>query len=446
MTRPIKRILMCSMAVPWPSKPTLCAFHHDQANALAEFGTEMRLFSPAPKLPKVLRFLSPRFRGQIERPESYELNDVQTESPRVMFAFPPMVRHRLAIKRPDLVAGVARCTMRKSLGKVIQDYRPDMLLGHGIMPMGRMLQEAAHEHDLPFSIIEHSAGDVMRLESGTQLGRHYKGVADAAEKVFVVGSWMEMHLKGLGWDNVSMLPNGTSYPDEEQLLRPRPEDLKGRTIVLSAAHYDRRKGFEELVSAFTRISTKHPDAMLVVISNASEGLRNQVETAGLGDRIRLLPLMSKDALKQWMVWADLFAMPSWSEAFGLVYIEAMTCQSPVIMTGDCGLAPQLGLVVTEPMAQQHGWVVESKSVDSMVVALDDALSDPARLRRMGESGQVFVGERFTWRENARQLLAALGVHEPRFEWTPEPGPEELEELYLDGCDPSVQSVRPGQTT
>lgn len=429
MTRAIKRILMSSMAVPWPSKPTLCAFHHDQANALAEFGTEMRLFSPAPQLPRFLRCLGARFRGQIDRPESYELNGVQTESPRVPFAFPPSVRHRLAVKRPELVSAIARHAMRRSLRRVIEDYRPDMLLVHGIMPMGRLVQEAAREHGLPFSIIEHSAGDVMRLESDTPLERHYKEIAAEAEKVFVVGTWMDVHLKEIGWSNVSMLPNGTSYPGEEQLNRPRPEDLKGRTIVLSAAHYNRRKGFEDLVAAFTKVESKHPDAMLVVISDASEDLQNQIHDAALGDRIRLLPLMSQDALKQWMVWADLFAMPSWSEAFGLVYIEAMTCRSPVLMTSDCGLAPQLGLVITEPMAQQHGWIVEPRNVDAIAAALDNALSDPARLRRMGESGQAFVAERFTWNENARQLLAAFGIEEPRLEWTPEPEPGELGELH-----------------
>lgn len=411
MTRRVKKILMCSMAVPWPTKPTLCAFHHDQANALAEFGTEMRLFSPAPALPRLLRYLHPRCKGQIDRPRSYEMNGVQTESPRVPFAFPPSVRHRLAIKRPNVVSEIADLAMRRALRRTIKDFRPDALMVHGIMPMGRLVQRAAREHGLPFSIIEHSAGDVMRLEADTPIELHYRDAAKEAENVFVVGTWMDMHLRQLDWHNVIQLPNGTSYPEEVQLNRPRPEDLKGRTLVLSAAHYNRRKGFEELVEAFTRVSAKYPEAMLVVISNGCESLRNQIDVAGLGDKIRALPLMSQDALKQWMVWADVFAMPSWSEAFGLVYVEAMTCRNPVIMSGDCGLAPQLGLTVSDPSSDHHGWITEPRDVGSVTIALDDALSDRERLGRMGDSAHEYVGERFTWRENARQLLMALGEDE-----------------------------------
>jgi len=198
------------------------------------------------------------------------------------------------------------------------------------------------------------------------------------------------------------------------LSRSRPDDMQGRTIILSAANYDRRKGFEDLVAAFARICRAHPAAVLVMVCNASESLREQVGAAGLGSQVRILPLMSQEELKQWMVWADLFAMPSWSEAFGLVYVESLMCGTPVLMSSDCGLAPQLGLVVRDPEPEQHGWVVAPQNVASIAAALDDALLHPSRLVQMGRSGRKFVQGRYTWRENAKQLLIALGEHASYF--------------------------------
>jgi len=406
------------MAVPWPDMPRLCAFHHDQAHALAELGTEVRLFSPAPRLPSAMRYVHRRFRRHLERPLEYELNGVATESPRCAFAFPPTLRHKVARRWPEQVASYAAWSMGRALRRSVERYRPDMLLGHGVMPWGQLLLDVSREQGIPFSIIEHSAGDVMRLEEGTPLARHYTRIALEAERVFVVGTWMRTHLHRMGWRNLCQLPNGTRLPDGESLRRPRPRDLQDRTIVLSAANYDRRKGFEELVDAFVRVQAAHPDAILVLVTDAPAQLGQKVAAAGLGERIRLIPRMSQDALMQWMVWADLFAMPSWSEAFGLVYVEALACGNPVLMTADCGLAPQIGLVMSDPAPDQHGWFVEPRNIGSVERALRDALGDRSRLNTMGRSGREFVMERFTWRQNAEQLLAALGV-EPRATAPPE---------------------------
>ena len=367
----------------------------------------MRLFSPAPWLPGVLRHAHPRMRGQIERPRRYEMGGVLTESPRCAFAFPPFVRQQLAATHPEIVAGVARLTIQRSLRRVVEEFRPDVLLGHGAMPLGRLLQSVSREMGLPYAIIEHSADDVMRLAFGSPLERHYAAVASEAQKVFVVGQWMGDHLRALGWRNVCQIPNGTSMPSPEQVSRPRPAEFAGRKVVLSAATYYRRKGFEELLRGFARVMTAHPDAILVLVSDAEQVLWHEVAALGLEDRVRVLPLMPRNELRQWMVWADLFAMPSWSEAFGLVYVEALACGTPVVMTSDCGLAPGLKLVSSRPSDKDHGWMVSPRDIGSIAAAIDEALLHADLLSQMGRAGRAHVVERFTWRQNAAALLAAL---------------------------------------
>ena len=101
----MKRVLLCSMAVPWPEKPLLGNFHVYQAQGFAELGAEMRLFGPSPLVPGWVAKVSRRARGHHERPDRYAIDGVEVCAPRVTFAFPPFVRFGMAAWAPRLVAG-----------------------------------------------------------------------------------------------------------------------------------------------------------------------------------------------------------------------------------------------------------------------------------------------------------------------------------------------------
>src|SRR5690606_20056620 len=137
--------------------------------------------------------------------------------------------------------------------------------------------------------------------------------------VFVVGPQMREHAADvLGWPNVVLLPNGALRAPAADA----PTEARSR-IVLAAANYYRRKGFEELVEAFAAVAGRHAGVELQLVTDAAPSLRARIAASGAAARIVLHPPLEQRALLHAMAEAELLALPSWSEAFGLVYVEAL---------------------------------------------------------------------------------------------------------------------------
>ena len=112
--------------------------------------------------------------------------------------------------------------------------------------------------------------------------------------------------------------------------------------------------------------------------------------------------------KKWEVYqsADLFILPTVSENFGMVVLEALAAGLPVITTRG---APW------EILAQKDcGWWIEL-GVEPLVAALREALEREAELPEMGARGRALVEEKFTWPVVAREMLAL-------YEWAAGGGP------------------------
>ena len=109
-------------------------------------------------------------------------------------------------------------------------------------------------------------------------------------------------------------------------------------MILAATNYYRRKGLEELIAAFDEVASDHPDAELQLVVDAPKRLLRCVQSAVHRARIHVQPPLDPQALLAFMGWADLFALPSWREAFGLVYAEALAAGTPVLATSDSGFA------------------------------------------------------------------------------------------------------------
>jgi glycosyltransferase involved in cell wall biosynthesis len=102
----------------------------------------------------------------------------------------------------------------------------------------------------------------------------------------------------------------------------------------------REKGLPELVEAFIHLRTalKHPDARLHIAGAATAGdskligqLKQQLETAGLGDQVIWSPNISREQKADMLSSLALFSVPAtYPEAFGLYLLEALASGVPVV--------------------------------------------------------------------------------------------------------------------
>jgi len=105
-------------------------------------------------------------------------------------------------------------------------------------------------------------------------------------------------------------------------------------VVFSLGHLIERKGFQYLIEAMKDVINQRDDVICFI--GGGGPLKNKLEKiinkAGLVEHVKLIGKVPDDKLKYWMNAADLFVLPSLSESFGLVVLEALAVGTPVVAT------------------------------------------------------------------------------------------------------------------
>ena len=171
---------------------------------------------------------------------------------------------------------------------------------------------------------------------------------------------------------------------------------------LGVANLYRYKGFHEALAALAKLRARGLDGWHYTIVGdgpyrdelwelATElGLAAQVTFAGRLGHAQTLAMMRA---------ADLFLLPTWREAYGVVFAEAAVCGVPSIACFENG--PEMLIDHGET-----GWLVPPRDVDALAESIAARLDDPEGLRRAGELARQRIG-RFTWQRTARIVLEAL---------------------------------------
>ena len=118
---------------------------------------------------------------------------------------------------------------------------------------------------------------------------------------------------------------------------------------------------------------------------------------GIADRVVFSPPTSRARLAQWYRAADLVAVPSYNESFGLVAVEAQACGTPVVAADVGGLPTAVGGGVLVPTHDIADWSRE----------LERLLDDPAERSRLSDLARSHAAS-FGWGETANSLLAVYG--------------------------------------
>lgn len=230
--------------------------------------------------------------------------------------------------------------------------------------------------------------------------------------VFTTAKMEAEHVSNLGITTYkAVIPNGIetdSYPCKTSI-----DVVKKQLLFLSRVHV--KKGIEILFDAWKRIHSEFAEWQLLVVGNGEaeyiQSLENKVECLGLKDSIKILPpVFGNDKIRLYQESA-LFCLPSFSENFGMVIAEAMSCGTPVITTTNCPWD-----ILNET---NTGWCVDL-SVDNLEYALREALSmNPTELYDMGQKASKLIRDNFDYRSVARKTLCLYewllgGGNKPEF--------------------------------
>jgi D-inositol-3-phosphate glycosyltransferase len=178
-------------------------------------------------------------------------------------------------------------------------------------------------------------------------------------------------------------------------------------LVLFVGRLERLKGVDIVLRAFAAHADARPDLRLLVLGEDSRHtgesekarLIQLAAELGIQDRVEFVGPVAHHELPYFYSAASACLMPSYSESFGLVALEAQACGCPVIASNVAGLASVVRDGVT-------GFLVEGDDSEPYASALGRLLDDRALAAEMGRKGTL-LAQRFTWQRTAGRLLAAF---------------------------------------
>jgi D-inositol-3-phosphate glycosyltransferase len=174
--------------------------------------------------------------------------------------------------------------------------------------------------------------------------------------------------------------------------------------VAFAGRLQRLKGPHVLVKAAALLSRRRPDIRLRVsiIGSASGAekydLPRLILEHGVQHVVTLVPPVAAGELADWYRSADVVAMPSSSESFGLVALEAEACGTPVLATRVGGLPSAIRDTVT-------GVLVDGRDPGDWAAALGTLHDQPVERTDLGRAAARFAQD-FGWDRTARGTIAS----------------------------------------
>jgi len=275
---------------------------------------------------------------------------------------------------------------------------------------------------IPHVVSAHSL-EPMRPWKAEQLGGGYrlsswieKTAYEAADAVIAVSEGMRQDVlksyPSIDPDKVKVVHNGI---DSQLWQRHRDDDVvrahgvdPDRPSVIFVGRITRQKGLPYLLRAVAELP---PEVQVVLLAGAPDTPEIKAEVEELIDGLRqqrdgvvwVPEMLPRGEVIAMLSAATVFVCPSVYEPLGIVNLEAMACELPVVATATGGIPEVVvdgetgWLVPIEQVQDGSGTPVDpEKFVADLAAALNEAVSDPARADRFGLAGRKRAVDSFSW--------------------------------------------------
>jgi glycosyltransferase involved in cell wall biosynthesis len=232
--------------------------------------------------------------------------------------------------------------------------------------------------------------------------------ANAAQVTAVSEGLREMANRSFPDIDVEVIHNGIDLP--ESVGHIRQPDKRGRPVRLNCvARLIPRKGIHDLIDAVSDLQDQNVEVHIIGTGPAEKELHELAKRRGVGQLVQFHGYQTPLRVQELNAKADIFVLPTWSEAFPNVILEAMSVGLPVIATRVGGIPEAVLDGVT-------GILVEPRDCESLARAIRRLSVDGDLRRSMGEAGFQRVRKQFSWDTNTdafEQLLRSTAANAER---------------------------------
>jgi glycogen synthase len=273
------------------------------------------------------------------------------------------------------------------------------------------------ESGLPLAFHVHSTEKGRTLGNGSNVVSNIEmRGANMADMIVTVSYAMKDELVQLGFpkEKIHVSYNGVdpqkynpeNMPmDEVKKIRERYGLKDDDLMILFLGRLVWVKGVDKLIMSMPHILTKVPNAKLVIVGvgEMQEYLTNLTRTLRLDDYVKFCFDFIPEEERIWHYAAcDIAAFPSFYEPFGIVALEAMSMEKPVVV-GASGVSGMREIVICRG-EEQCGFHVDPNNPSDIAWGIISALDDSEKRKELGKNGRKRVLDEFTWSKIAEKTV------------------------------------------
>lgn len=384
----IRVLVLTSLFPPRPGEKQ-GNFVLDQVRALASHRAEVTVLVAQAWIPPFLRAAV----GGSKRP--LEISQYAGEPFQVANAsFFSLPRYALGTRAARYIARLVPV-----IRKIHASQGIDVIHAHGL-PLGHAAVAACAELGIPSVVSVHGIETAPRFDNSQakrdQIGR----MLEHTDRVVLVGSPLTEYIRRFTTktDHCVVVGNGfTSYDNLVASTRiPRNRPVR----VVAVSRYEPSKGFELLVEGVALLEPEIREKLEIVLVGGGEGFTGVLSKAnelGLSGQVHHTGALNHQDTMSEVLASDIFCLPSWREAFGIMYAEAMSLGK---FTIGCEAQGPSDFI----RHRETGYLIPPRSTRAVTEALRWAALHPDERSRIAEAGGTFAREHLTWEKNAARIV------------------------------------------
>lgn len=296
---------------------------------------------------------------------------------------------------------IHRDISKKELEDLFVNARFDLIHSQNLWdPLYHKVAKIARKNGIPYMMtprgcLEPWSLGKKRLKKKIALALYQKADLQKASCILATSDMEAQNIRDLGITSpVAVIPNGIDV-NEYACRRNYFKQVKEQICFISRIH--EKKGIEFLINAWEHLSIKFPNWNVVVAGNGESiylnKLKKNIKDKNLQDSFQIIPpVFGKDKYRLYCE-SSIFVLPSYSENFGMVIAEAMSCGLPVITTN--------GTPWQVLNKENLGWCIDLQ-LNLLIETLQEAMElGKDGLYKKGQACSDYINSTFQYQEVAK---------------------------------------------
>ncbi len=311
------------------------------------------------------------------------------------------------VKRVEPITILFSTPIVPGINQALLDEDFDILHGHTPPPlMSFSGARVSEKKDVPFVLTYH-----CDLEIPNPLGPFIVAIyqrtlgtytVSRSDKIITTTTTYGATSRAVWYREADVIPNAVDeqrfHPSNDGTSVREELGIGDKKMVMYVGRIVYHKGLEYFVESAKYLDDQDVQYVLVGTGDFRPELEKIIRREDIEDRVMFAGRVSNERLPNYYGAADVFVLPSVSrlEAFGIVALEALASEVPVVISD----IPGVREVIVEG---KHGLLAEPMNPRDIAGKVRTLLENPDMADRMGKKGRKRVEEKFTWERVAKDI-------------------------------------------